>query len=339
MNTRTRSVMAMAGIALAVCAGAPAWAETTLINASANVNQDMFKDYNALFVKYWKSKTGETVNVKMNHAQSTNQVARVRNGEEADVVSLAVPLDIDKIAEADILPRNWRTRLGNNSVPFSSTVVFLVRRGNPRQIKDWPDLARWGVNVVMSNPKSSGIARWGHLAAYGFALRQPGGNETEARQFVRRIYANTRVLEYTAKGATATFSKNKIGDVAVSWESEALQAVAAAPNEYEIVVPSMSVVAEPPVALLDEMVDKRGTRKLAQAYLDYMYSPEAQELFVKYYYRPADANTLAKYAQTFKPLKEFRVDQVFGDWAKTYTTHFSDGGVVDQVYDQYRNAS
>ncbi|WP_341679008.1 sulfate ABC transporter substrate-binding protein [Niveibacterium sp. SC-1] len=339
MSIASRGALVMVGFTLALGVTAPAQAETTLINASANVNQDMFKDYNALFVKYWKAKTGETVTVKMNHAQSTNQVARIRNGEEADVVSLAVPLDIDKIADADILPRSWRTRLGNSSVPFSSTVVFLVRRGNPRQIKDWPDLARWGVNVVMSNPKSSGIARWGHLAAYGYALRQPGGNETEARQFVRRIYANTRVLEYTAKGATATFSKSKVGDVAVSWESEALQAVAAAPDEYEIVVPSTSVVAEPPVALLDAMVDKRGTRKQAQAYLDYMYSAEAQELFVKYYYRPADAEALARHAQTFKPLKEFRVDQVFGDWAKTYTTHFSDGGVVDQVYDQYRNAS
>ncbi|GAA5183418.1 sulfate ABC transporter substrate-binding protein [Niveibacterium umoris] len=327
------------GLAATMLVATLAEADTTLINASSNINQDLFQEYNAAFVRYWRGKTGEAVTIKQTHAQSTNQVARIRNGEEADVVTLAVSLDIDTIASAGLMPTDWQGRLANHSSPFTSTVVFLVRRGNPRQIKDWNDLVRWGINVVTSNPKSSGIARWGHLAAYGYALRQPGGNDTTAKLFLKRLYGNNRVLEYTARGATTAFTKNKIGDVMVTWESEAMQVVAAAPDEYEIVVPSMSIVAEPPVAMVDKMVDKRGTRKLADAYLHYLYSPEAQEMLVKYNYRPADPALAEKYAKRFKPLTLFRVDEVFGSWQSAFKAHFTDGGVLDQVYDPYRNAS
>lgn len=327
------------GLAGVVGAGTSARADTTLINASSNINQEMFQEYNAAFTRYWRGKTGEAVTIKQTHAQSTNQVARIRNGEEADVVTLAVSLDIDTIAAAGLMPSDWQGRLANHSSPFTSTVVFLVRRGNPRQIRDWNDLVRWGINVVTSNPKSSGIARWGHLAAYGYALKQPGGNDASAKLFLKRLYGNNRVLEYTARGANNAFTKSKIGDVMITWESEALQIAAAAPDEFEIVVPSVSIVAEPPVALVDKMVEKRGTRKLADAYLNYLYSPEAQELLVKYYYRPADAAIAEKYSKRFKPLSLFRVDEVFGSWQQAFKTHFSDGGVLDQVYDPYRNAS
>ncbi|MCX9157259.1 sulfate ABC transporter substrate-binding protein [Niveibacterium sp. 24ML] len=327
------------GAAICLFACLPAQAGTTLINASSNINQEMFQEYNAAFTRYWRGKTGEAVTIKQTHAQSTNQVARIRNGEEADVVTLAVSLDIDKIAASGLLPADWQGRLSNHSSPFTSTVVFLVRRGNPRQIKDWDDLVRWGINVVTSNPKSSGIARWGHLAAYGYALKQPGGNDASAKLFLKRLYGNNRVLEYTARGANTAFTKGKIGDAMITWESEAMQIVAAAPDEYEIVVPSMSIVAEPPVAMIDKMVDKRGTRKLADAYLNYLYSAEAQELLVKYNYRPSDRALAEKYANRFKPLTLFRVDQVFGSWGQAFKDHFTDGGVLDQVYDPFRNAS
>ncbi|MDB5800061.1 MAG: sbp [Rhodocyclales bacterium] len=310
----------------------------TLMNVSYDTTREMYAEYNALFAKYWKRQGGE-LTFDQRHGNSGNQASLVRNGLEADVVSLALPYDIDIIASNGILSKNWQRRLPNASAPYTSTIVFLVRRGNPKAIKDWSDLVRWGVSVVIPNPKTSGAARWSYLAAWGYALKQPGGNEESARTFLRRVYGNTKVLEYGARAATNTFAKRKIGDVMVSWENEALRAVAESPQEYEIVVPSISVLAEPAVTVVDSMVDKHGTRKLAESYLQYLYSPEGQEIAAKYYYRPSDPVVLAKHPDEFRPLKLFRVEDLFGSWQTIHNTHFKDGGVFDSLYDQYRNAS
>ncbi len=318
---------------------APAWADTVLLNASYTATREMYVEYDAAFVKYWKKKTGETVTIKQTHGNSSTQASVVRNGEEADVVTLSVPYDVDGIASAGLVPLKWQQRLENNSCPYTSTIVFLVRRGNPKQIKDWPDLVRWGVNIVMSNPKTSGGARWSHLAAWGYALRQPGGSDESARLFLKRMYANNKVLEYTARGATNTFAKKKIGDVMVSWENEAYQAMQEFPDQFEIVMPSLSILAEPPVTVIDKVVDKRGTRKVAEAYLQYLYSPEGQEIIARHHYRPYSAEVAAKYAKDLPPIKLFRIGELFNDWQAVQKAHFDDGGIFDQIYDQYRNAS
>ncbi|MDB5816292.1 MAG: sulfate transporter subunit [Rhodocyclales bacterium] len=310
----------------------------TLTNVSYDTTREMYAEYNTAFAKYWK-RQGGSLTFDQRHGNSGNQASLVNNGLEADVVSLALPYDIDLIAANGILSKNWQRRLPNESAPYTSTIVFLVRRGNPKRIKDWSDLVRWGVSVVIPNPKTSGAARWSYLAAWGYALKQPGGNEESARTFLRRVYGNTKVLEYGARGATNTFAKLKIGDVMVSWENEALRAVAENPQEYEIVVPSISVLAEPAVAVVDSVVDKHGTRKLAESYLQYLYSPEGQEIAAKYYYRPSDPAVLAKHTDEFRPLKLFRVEDLFGSWQTIHNMHFKDGGVFDSLYDQYRNAS
>ncbi|GAA5166872.1 sulfate ABC transporter substrate-binding protein [Viridibacterium curvum] len=336
---KTRQLTALSVALSLVFTSTAALAETTLTNYSYTATKQMYAEYNPAFIKYWKGKSGETLNIKITHANSSTQASKIKNGEEADIISASVAHDIDGIADADLLPRNWQKRIEHNSAPYYSTIVFLVRQGNPKKITDWNDLVRWGVNIVMSNPKSSGGARWSHLAAYGYALKQPGGNEASARQFLKRLYANNRVLEYTARGATNTFVKNKLGDVMVSWENEAFQAMAENPGQFEMVVPSISVLAEPPVAVIDKVVDKHGTRKAAEAYVQYLYSPEGQEIAARNYYRPVDPNVAAKYAKQFAPVKLFRVDELFGDWKTIQKAHFQDGGVMDLVYDQYRNAS
>ena len=318
---------------------APAWADTVLLNASYTATREMYVEYDAAFVKYWKQKTGETVTIKQTHGNSSTQASVVRNGEEADVVTLSVPYDVDGIASTGLVPLKWQQRLENNSCPYTSTIVFLVRRGNPKQIKDWSDLVRWGVNIVMSNPKTSGGARWSHLAAWGYALRQPGGSDESARLFLKRMYANNKVLEYTARGATNTFAKKKIGDVMVSWENEAYQAMQEFPDQFEIVTPSLSILAEPPVTVVDKVVDKRGTRKVAEAYLQYLYSPVGQEIAAKHHYRPYSTDAAAKYAKDLPPIKLFRIGELFNDWRAVQKAHFDDGGIFDQIYDQYRNAS
>jgi sulfate/thiosulfate-binding protein len=333
-----RVALAMAAV-VAFGSTAPAWADTVLLNASYTPTREMYAEYNAAFAKYWKAKTGETVVVKMTHGNSSTQASVVKNGEEADVVTLSVPLDVDDIASVGLVPANWQKRLENNSSPYNSTIVFLVRRGNPKQIKDWPDLVRWGVNIVMSNPKTSGGARWSHLAAWGYALRQPGGNEATAKLFLKRMYANNKVLEYTARGATNTFAKQKIGDVMVSWENEAFQAMQEFPDQFEIVTPSLSILAEPPVTVVDKVVDKHGTRKVAEAYLQYLYSPAGQEIVAKHHYRPFDHEAAAKYASDLPNIKLFRIGELFPDWHAVQKAHFEPGGIFDQIYDQYRNAS
>ena len=308
-------------------------AQSTLLNVSYDPTRELYKDFNAAFNKHWQAKTGQTINVRQSHGGSGKQARSVADGLEADVVTLALGHDIDALAERKLLPADWQKRFANNSSPYTSTVVFLVRKGNPKGIKDWGDLARPGVGVVTPNPKTSGGARWNYLAAWAWALKQPGGSEQKARDFVTAIYKNVPVLDSGARGATTTFVERGLGDVLIAWENEARLAVAeAGKNKVEIVVPSLSILAEPPVAIVDKVVDKRGTRQVAQAYLDYLYSEEGQNIAARHHYRPSDAKVAAKYAAQFPKLKLVTIDDTFGGWPKAQKTHFADGGTFDQIY-------
>ncbi len=311
----------------------------TLLNVSYDPTRELYQDINKAFAAQWQQKTGQTVSVKQSHGGSGRQARSVIDGLDADVVTLALAYDIDEIAEkGKLLPADWQKRLPHNSSPYTSTIVFLVRKGNPRAIKDWPDLARPGVGVITPNPKTSGGARWNYLAAWGYALRQPGGNEAKAREFVAALYRNVPVLDSGARGSTTTFVERGIGDVFISWENEALLALKElGPDKFEIVYPSVSILAEPPVAVVDKNVDRKGTRTVAQAYLEFLYTPAAQEIIAQNYYRAIDKTVAAKHAKNFPTLKLFTIDEAFGGWAKAQGTHFSDGGVFDAI--QRENAS
>ncbi|NCT82391.1 MAG: sulfate ABC transporter substrate-binding protein [Comamonadaceae bacterium] len=311
----------------------PALAQTSLLNVSYDPTRELYQDFNKAFAAHWKAKTGETVNIKASHGGSGKQARSVIDGLEADVVTLALAYDIDALADRNLLGLDWQKKLPNNSTPYTSTIVFLVRKGNPKHIANWPDLARSGVEVITPNPKTSGGARWNYLAAWAFALKQPGGNADSAKAFVKRIYGNTKVLDSGARGATTTFVERGIGDVLIAWENEAYLAVKElGKDKFEIVTPSISILAEPPVAVVDKVVDKRGTRKQAQAYLDYLYSPEGQEIAARNFYRPRDAKVAARYAKQFATVKLFTIDEAFGGWRLAQKTHFDDGGVFDQIY-------
>ena len=308
-------------------------AEFSLLNVSYDPTRELYADVNTAFAKDYKAKTGDTVKIKQSHGGSGKQGRAVIDGLEADVVTLALAYDIDAIAERSLLNKDWQKRLGHNSTPYSSTIVFLVRKGNPKGIKDWNDLVKPGVAVITPNPKTSGGARWNHLAAYGYALRQPGGNEAGAKDFLKKLYKNVPVLDSGARGATTTFVERGIGDVLIAWENEALLAIKElGPNKVEIVAPSVSILAEPPVAVVDKVVDKRGTRKVAEAYLNFLYTDEAQELIAKNYYRPSVEKEARKYAAQFPNVKLFTLAQVAGDWSNAQKVHFADGGVFDQIY-------
>ncbi len=306
----------------------------TLLNVSYDPTREFYSDFNAVFGKFWQAKTGDAVTVRQSHGGSGKQARSVIDGLEADVVTLALAYDIDEIsAKGGLLPADWQRRLPHNSSPYTSTIVFLVRKGNPKGIKDWGDLVKPGVSVVTPNPKTSGGARWNYLAAWGYALRQPGGDEAKARDFVSRLYRNVPVLDSGARGSTTTFVEREIGDVLLAWENEAFLAVKEmGKDDFEIVMPSISVLAEPPVALVDKIADKRGTRAAAQAYLDYLYSPEGQELAAKHYYRPRDPAVAERHRERFPQLQLFTVDEAFGGWAKAQAAHFKDGGTFDQIY-------
>ena len=308
-------------------------AEISLLNVSYDPTRELYQDVNAAFAKDWKAKTGDTVKIKQSHGGSGKQGRAVIDGLEADVVSLALAYDIDAIAERKILAPDWQKKLPHNSTPYTSTIVFLVRKGNPKGIKDWNDLVKPGVAVITPNPKTSGGARWNHLAAYGYALRQPGGTEASAKDFLGKLYKNVPVLDSGARGATTTFVERGIGDVLIAWENEALLAIKElGPSKFDIVAPSISILAEPPVAVVDKVVDKRGTRKVAEAYLNFLYTDEAQEIIAKNYYRPAVEKEAKKYAAQFPAVKLFTIAQISGDWAKAQKIHFADGGVFDQIY-------
>ncbi|CDI00873.1 sulfate transport protein (ABC superfamily,peri_bind) [Candidatus Competibacter denitrificans Run_A_D11] len=326
---------------LAVVLGVSFWSNTdaagktmTLLNVSYDPTREFYTDFNAAFSKYWQAKTGDLVMIHQSHGGSGKQARSVIDGLEADVVTLALAYDIDEIsAKSGLLPTDWQQRLAHNSAPYTSTIVFLVRKGNPKGIKDWDDLAKPGISVITPNPKTSGGARWNYLAAWGYALRQPGGDEAKARDFVARVYRNIPVLDSGARGSSTTFVEREIGDVLVTWENEAFLAVKEmGKGDFEIVRPSISILAEPPVALVDKMADKHGTRPVAQAYLDYLYSPEGQELAAKHYYRPQTAAVAERYREQFPALNLFTVADVFGGWARAQAVHFKDGGTFDQIY-------
>jgi len=308
-------------------------AETTLLNVSYDPTRELYADYNAAFIAYWKKKTGQVIEVKQSHGGSGKQARTVIDGLQADVVTLALAYDIDALAkQGKLLPANWQTRLPNNSAPYTSTIVFLVRKGNPKKIKDWGDLAKPGVAVITPNPKTSGGARWNHLAAYAWALKQPGGSEATAAAFLGKLYKNVPVLDTGARGSTTTFAQRGIGDVLIAWENEAFLAVnELGKDKFEIVVPSLSILAEPPVAVVDRVTLRHKTTDLARAYLEYLYSPEAQEIIAKNYYRPRNEAVLKKYAATFPDVKMVTIAD-FGGWAKAQEKHFADGGLFDQIY-------
>jgi len=325
----------LALLALTVVLSWPAAAkDVTILNVSYDPTRELYQDYNAAFAKYWKARSGDDVRVKASHGGSGKQARSVIDGLEADVVTLALAYDIDEIAaKAKLLPVDWQQRLPNHSAPYTSTCVFLVRKGNPKGIRNWDDLIRPGVSVISANPKTSGGARWGYLAAYGFALKRPGGNDAKAREFVGALYANVPVLDAGARAATMTFAGRGLGDVLLAWENEAwLTLKEFGADKFDIVYPPVSILAEPPVAVLDKVVDKRGTRAVAQAYLEYLYTPEGQDIAARNFYRPVDARVRARYARQFPEINFFTVDDTFGGWARAQRTHFADGGVFDAIY-------
>jgi sulfate/thiosulfate transport system substrate-binding protein len=308
-------------------------AETTLLNVSYDVTREFYKEYNPAFIAHWKETGGETITVNQSHGGSSKQVRAVIDGLQADVVTMNGIPDVDQLAKVNLIPANWASRLPNESVPYTSTILFIVRKGNPKGIKDWSDLAKPGVSVVIPNPKTSGNGRYSYLAAWGYALRQPGGDEKKAREFVKKLFANVPVLDTGGRGATTTFGQRGIGDVLLTFENEVALAVKELGfGAVEAVVPSTSVLAENPVVWVDKVVNKKGTAKIAKAYLEYLYTPAGQELAAKHNFRPTDPAILAKHSDRFPPIALFTVPEVFGSWANAQKTHFSDGGIFDQIY-------
>jgi sulfate transport system substrate-binding protein len=308
-------------------------ADLTLLNVSYDPTRELYQDINAAFARQWKAKSGDDLKIKTSHGGSGKQARSVIDGLEADVVTLGLAYDIDVLSQHGLIQNNWQARLPHNASPYTSTVVLLVRKGNPKGIHDWGDLVKPGVSVITANPKTSSGARWNYLAAYGYALRQPGGNDASARDFLRKLYKNVPVLDSGARGSTTTFVERGIGDVLIAWENEALLAVKElGPDKFDIVTPSVSILAEPPVALVDKYADKHHTRKLAEAYLNFLYSDEGQALIAKNHYRPSIPKASRQYAGQFPQVKLFTIADVGGNWDKVQRTHFNDGGVFDQLY-------
>lgn len=309
-------------------------AEISLLNVSYDPTRELYQEYNAAFAKYWKGKTGDDVSIKQSHGGSSKQARSIIDGLEADVATLGLAADIDALnANGDLVPANWQSRLKNNSAPYTSTIVLLVRKGNPRNIKDWDDLVKPGVTVITPNPKTSGGARWNYLAAWGYALGKHNGDQAKAREFVTRLYGNVPVLDSGARGSTVTFAERGLGDVLITWENEAyLVKKEFGEDKFDIVYPPQSILAEPPVTVVDKNVDRHGTRKVAQAYLEYLYSTEGQEIAARNFYRPTDPGIAKKYGKQFPKIKLITVDKVFGGWGSAQKTHFADGGIFDQIY-------
>ena len=339
MHNALRKHKFPAGVLALTCAlGLQAHADVSLLNVSYDPTRELYQDVNASFAAFWEAKNKEKVTIKQSHGGSGKQARAVIDGLEADVVTLALAYDIDEVAaRSKLLPANWQSRLPHNSSPYTSSIVFLVRKGNPKQIRDWDDLVKPAIAVITPNPKTSGGARWNYLAAWGYALRHYGNDEAKARDFVTRLYKNVPVLDSGARGSTTTFVERGIGDVLLAWENEAFLAVKElGPDKVQIVVPSVSILAQPPIAWVDKVVDKRGTRKVAQAYLEYLYTPEAQQIIARNFYRPIDAKVAAQFSHQFPRLTLFTVDEAFGGWQKAQRKHFNDGGVFDQIYQPQR---
>ena len=339
--TRRGALIAAAGGAAALAAPAllggaahaAAVAPLTLLNVSYDPTRELYKDINVAFASYWKGKTGQDLTIKQSHGGSGAQSRSVIDGLQADVVTLALAYDIDSIADRGLIAKNWQSRLPSNSTPYTSTIVFLVKKGNPWKIRDWPDIVRPGIDVITPNPKTSGGARWAYLAAWGWALRSPGGSEAKARDFIKSVYAHVPVLDSGARGATTTFAQRGVGDLLLAWENEAHLALAEfGADKFDIVYPPSSIFAEPPVALVDKVVDRRKTRTVAEGYLNFLYSPLAQDIIAKNFYRPRNPDALAKYARNFPHISLFTLADVAGDWRKAQAKHFADGGVFDSIY-------
>lgn len=321
-----------AGLLLVLLSGSAVAKDIQLLNVSYDPTRELYQEYNTAFSKYWQGKTGDNVTIRQSHGGSGKQATSVINGLDADVVTLALAYDVDAIAERGSIDKNWLTRLPDNSAPYTSTIVFLVRKGNPKQILDWSDLVKPGISVITPNPKTSGGARWNYLAAWGYALHHNNNDQAKAQDFVKTLFKNVEVLDSGARGATNTFVERGIGDVLIAWENEALLAVnEVGKDKFDIVVPSESILAEPTVSVVDKVVDKRGTRAIATEYLKYLYSTEGQRIAAKNYYRPRDAAVAKEYAKVFPQLKLFTLAQTFGDWQQVQKTHFSNGGSFDQI--------
>ncbi|MCA4778229.1 sulfate ABC transporter substrate-binding protein [Acinetobacter towneri] len=301
------------------------------LNVSYDPTRELYDNFNKDFGAYWKKATGQNINFKQSHGGSGKQARAVIDGLGADVVTLALAADIDEIAKRGLLPKDWQKKFPYNSTPYTSTIVFLVRKGNPKAIQDWSDLVKPGVEIITPNPKTSGGARWNYLAAWAWAKHQPAGSDAKAQEFVRQIYKQTKVLDSGARGSTTTFAERGIGDVLLAWENEAYLAVREQPGKFEIITPSLSILAEPPVAIVEKNVQKDGNQHLAKAYLNYLYSPAGQNIAAKNYYRPRNATVLAQYKSQFKPLKLVTIDQEFGGWSKVQKQHFENGGIFDQL--------
>jgi sulfate/thiosulfate-binding protein len=331
-------LLALPGLLLSLSAcskpGAAPGEPVTLLNVSYDPTRELYDDFNAAFARHWEATQGVKLSVKQSHGGSGKQARAVIDGLDADVVTLALAYDVDMLHDkGSLIPKDWQTRLPNNSSPYTSTIVFVVRKGNPQGIRDWEDLVRPGISVVTPNPKTSGGARWNYLAAWGHALRKEGGDETKAREFVTSLYRNVPVLDSGARGSTTTFAERGLGDVLIAWENEALLLTNEVDKEkFEIVIPSDSILAEPPVTLVDKNVDRRGTRAVAEAYLKYLYSEEGQEIAAKHHYRPSAQAFSARFADRFPAISLFTLHEVFGGWRKAQSTHFDDGGVFDQIY-------
>ncbi len=301
------------------------------LNVSYDPTRELYDNFNKEFSAYWKKTTGQDVNYKQSHGGSDKQARAVIDGLDADVVTLALAADIDEIAARGLLPKDWQKQFPQNSTPYTSTIVFLVKKGNPKGIKDWGDLVKPGVEIITPNPKTSGGARWNYLAAWAWAKHQPGGNDSKAQDFVRQIYKQTKVLDSGARGATTTFAERGIGDVLLAWENEAHLATREQPGKFEIITPSLSILAEPPVAIVEKNARKDGNENLAKAYLNYLYSPAGQTVAAKNFYRPRNSEVLKKYSSVFKPLKLVTIDKEFGGWTKVQKAHFDNGGIFDQI--------
>jgi len=336
LTKRVRWLAAALAAAGALAGFAPTRAsagEVKLLNVSYDPTRELYDDVNAAFARQWKAKTGQDVVVKQSHGGSGKQARSVIDGLEADVVTLALAYDVDAIAKAGLVAADWQKRLPQNASPYTSTIVFLVRKGNPKGLGDWGDLVKPGVQVITPNPKTSGGARWNYLAAWAYAVKKNGGDEAKAKEFVRSLFRNVSVLDSGARGSTTTFVERGIGDVLLAWENEAFLAVEKlGKGKFEIVVPRSSILAEPPVTVVDKNVDRHGTRAVAQAYLEFLYTPDGQELAAKHFYRPRDPKISAKHASRFPKIDLFTIDAVFGGWQKAQAAHFADGGVFDQIY-------
>jgi sulfate/thiosulfate-binding protein len=336
MNRLLLPLVALGALATtAACGSSPsnnAAEPITLLNASYDPTRELYREFNAAFANYWKAKTGQTVTIRASHGGSGSQARAVIDGLEADVVTLALAFDVDAIARAGLIDPGWQQELPNNSTPYTSTIVFLVRKGNPKNIKDWGDLIKPGIQVITPNPKTSGGAQWNYLAAWQYARSLPGGDDQKAREFVTALYKNVPVLDAGARGSTTTFVQRGLGDVLLAWENEAYLAVAESKGQFDIVSPPTSILAEPPVAVVDKVANKRGTAAIAKAYLEYLASPEGQEIAAKNHYRPRDAEIMKKHGGEFAQVGLFTIDQAFGGWQNANKTHFADRAIFDQIY-------